>query len=745
MRLRSDAERTAVEFSRAHPVVTIVLGLAIALQLSALVLAGVSWLGSGRDIGDGWYIAYIGRFDNPDFDVLHERSLRLFLGEPIAGREVGLRTIDLRDWNGPDGSTAGVYRKLQGDPRCLAVIDNTWGKHLAGARDAIRVAGLPVVSINGDCNDLDYDGRVVFMGHDERAAGYISRLLTELQHVRGEEYDGVVFVGERDFPSTAAFLRELDRYEIDPRLIHVRTREVGEMELELARRDLDQALSSIREGGRHGHVVLVMNVHADWGREIIRHVTALDGPRVTLVGGEYTFSNSQAADFDGSRGHRLLLVTSPSDAISQRAALAVGTLSRRHGRGATDRRNAGLFVQRCGRALSLLRTILHEADQKTGYAGAGRGSIEDARAHLLARFEALRNRSVLVDGRLFQLDQHMRVGRDTRLQLIDHGLPRSFPHQLVRQTIDDELSGPPESPLVPNVYIGVNLEDVSDIDLSEGTFFADFLLSVSVDRQYADVIPTPQELFLFRNQRRDDRLERITDIDNERTVGHIYRCTGVFSNKYETAAYPFDTQLLSLDLELKTHGPEVTLSFDDDSFGRGMFHVDPEVVRGWRFQRIFGGVDQAIAYGAPESDQRLTRFTFNIEVGRGKLRPIGTLILPLTGIGLCSVLVLFLRNLAIDRIGEISVGTFIGFIAYVIFYTEIAPRSSVVTYADWLFYATFAVTLLQLVLVILGNVLFSPAAMTDAPRIHAIRVGRWIVAFGYAASVGAVLWTALFA
>jgi hypothetical protein len=209
------------------------------------------------------YIAYIGRYANPQYDRLHEVALRHFIADrKLLNGRVGLkvRRVDA------DGSTERIYADLAQDNQCIAVIDSSWLRNLRTAQATISKESLPVISINSDKWDTDFKDRVLFLGHDDKVAEYLVGFLGQRHRD-----DKIVFVGENpNSNSTGDFRKRLKAEPLsvsDEDLLYVSADKVVDSEWNRLREELLQRAASAKEQGKE--FILVLNVHGAWGRQIV--------------------------------------------------------------------------------------------------------------------------------------------------------------------------------------------------------------------------------------------------------------------------------------------------------------------------------------------------------------------------------------------------------------------------------------------------------------------------------------------
>jgi hypothetical protein len=90
------------------------------------------------------------------------------------------------------------------------------------------------------------------------------------------------------------------------------------------------------------------------------------------------------------------------------------------------------------------------------------------------------------------------------------------------------------------VRVGVLMNSVRDYDIKEGTFEADFFLSLTSER------PMPPMEIIFANGKKDKDAE---DVLTDLPTFKLYRLGGTFHAPPNLRQYPFDTQELTIELE----------------------------------------------------------------------------------------------------------------------------------------------------------------------------------------------------
>jgi hypothetical protein len=97
------------------------------------------------------------------------------------------------------------------------------------------------------------------------------------------------------------------------------------------------------------------------------------------------------------------------------------------------------------------------------------------------------------------------------------------------------------------IRVGLLLDSVRDYDIKEGTFEADFFLSLT-----SETTMPPMEIIFANGKKDPDNSDVITDLPTFK----LYRFNGTFSSVPDLRLYPFDTQDLSIELEDHNSGTD---------------------------------------------------------------------------------------------------------------------------------------------------------------------------------------------
>jgi hypothetical protein len=102
------------------------------------------------------------------------------------------------------------------------------------------------------------------------------------------------------------------------------------------------------------------------------------------------------------------------------------------------------------------------------------------------------------------------------------------------------------------IKVGFVISELRGYDISDGSFSADFFMSFTADKTLPKLHP------IFTNGHEVD-CQTVVDVQTFR----FYRCTGTFTSVVDLREYPFDTQLLDVNVEDAVYGVD-TVVFTPD-------------------------------------------------------------------------------------------------------------------------------------------------------------------------------------
>lgn len=703
----------------------------IVLLLVTVLIAGCS--GQKRPVRT---IAYVGRYTNAadtipiakqeqnKFDLLHQYVLEQYLQElndELPNVSLTLKTFDCqRTKRGADS----VYKLIIADTSILAVVDNTWGVHIAGAQARIQQADLPVIAINADHGGLDFGEASVFTGNSDEVPYDLANYITKALHEQS-----VNFITEEDYALTDGYYKSFLAHGISVnKEFRVSTLKV--LAPDSLKRITEELQQYYNANPSERHRLLVINVHSNWGNELLQYINRnMDGMR--MIGHAYIANGTALAGFGKNNTNDLVLITNPTDALSRKVHVDLASNEKEHPK-EFNNVNAPLFIKRCIDAVALIRhATLPPADNKATVNAVAMASNQDkenaeknqpvpSRSSVRESFTALRNNTLAGEHDLYNFDNKGVMIADLFFSRYSKGKLFSMPRQLNSRR-----------ELIPNLLFGMEIQDIYDLNVSTNSFTADFYYWVKMDSSNRSA----EKYISFQNMKSSQSTrELVIENTDGGSIYKLYRVSGNFYVNYRLEDFPFDTQELAVNVEILSPDDRMKISFDQSALMLDPSTIEKYKVTGWNKNAYYVTVDNLITrsikgdpQGKPETLKKFKNFAFRLEVKRIVLGSFLQIILPLILIGLVAVAVLFIRDLSFENVGEVSVGIFLSIIAFSISLSSTIPSSNYLTRADTLFWLTFVVVFGSFMTIIILNSLYDGEHVKE----HKIKRLRMFLAVFY--------------
>ena len=670
----------------------------------------------GRPEAPVKYIAYVGRYTNAadatptaqqeknKFDLLHQHVLEQYLEQlnaELPHVALRLKPFDCqRTTRGADS----VYKLIVADSSILAVVDNTWGVHIAAAQERIQEANLPVIAINADHKGLDFGASSIFTGNSDEVpadlAVYIEQAMKE---------ERVNFITEQDYALTEGYYQSFMDHHIT---VHkeFRVSSAKVIDADSVRRITDALDQFYRSNPQEKDRLLVVNVHSNWGNVLLQHIDrTLDGMR--MIGHAYIANGDALAGFGKGNTNELVLITNPTDAMMRKVHLDLAKNLSVHPEEFKNV-NAPLFIKRCIDAAAIIRHALLPipADNATNTTSTLIQPPKDEnteqeqlpvpdRASVRKSFSSLRANTLAGEQDLYAFDSRGVLIPELFFSRYHQGKLFSMPQQLNNRR-----------ELIPNLLFGIEIQDIYDLDVSSNSFTADFYYWVKMDSSNRGA----EKYISFQNLKSSEsNRELIIENAEGGSLYKLYRVSGNFYVNYKLENFPFDDQELSVNVEILSPDDRLKISFDQSALMLDPTTIEKYKVTGWNKRAYYVTVDNLITrsikgdpQGKPGTLKKFKSFAFRLEVSRIALGSFLQIILPLVLIGLIAISVLFVRNLSFENVGEVSVGIFLSIIAFSIALSDMIPSTNYLTRADILFWLTFVVVFGSFMIVIVLNSLY---------------------------------------
>lgn len=661
---------TILSKARNYRRATIIVGTILALLMIVIVFYVRNSLKTKT-----YYIAYIGRYQKPNFDRLHEIALRKYVDELNA--DLSSVKLELKIFNNEQNNLKSkeIYGNISGNDRFVAVIDNTWGSELQSSASIIRENNIPVIAINADKQNTNFANHAVFLGHGDNVPQKItdfSKMILEKKHI--------IFIAEENFASKNVFDEEFRNSAIEITQFSVSSNKVVESERETLFKNLDLELANWHQ--RQESPTVIINTHADWGVQIINY---FDQKLVggTILGGPYISSSDHASFGKNKNGNRLIMLTNPSDTVTNKIHQDLQMISISDPEAAKSR-NAQLFVKRCLDAISIIRGVFSDEPNQNLKSTISRSDfINFFRDRLLTN-------EYIGKYDLYSFDDNLLLLDETTFEEHIQGEESSYPKQLNLQR-----------EVIPNVYFGIEIINISNIDITEKSFHADFFYWLKYDKNYE-----VEKYIQFRNERNRDAGQEIAISETSgTTIYKLYKKSADFGMDVDFGKFPFDIQELKIELALIVPSDRVLISFDHEGFKDSKKKAEEFSLNDWYMKDFYVTVDNFITTSSrggqslvSKKPRKFKTLTVRLPVRRHLTGPFVTIILPLIVIGLAAIATLYIQD---NSFSEISGAIFLSIVTYSIGFAEITPRSNTLTIADMLFYFTFFIVLLTFLKVIL--------------------------------------------
>jgi len=636
------------------------------------------------------YIAYVGRYTdinkpipqdqqelNP-FDLLHESVLKEYLNRiDLPYHDLQLKTFDCRK----DGKVSdSIYQAIAKDSSIVLVIDNTWGAQFKECAQSIKKLNIPVIAINADKNNQDYGNHVIFTGsHDHTPLDMVTFLKNILK------VDRVNFISEYDYPLHDLYIEELAKQGIAiNKLFSVKGEDFNKKDSLKLYNDIHEHYTTHAEDK---NTWTLINTHVNIGNKLIDYLDNTQN-NLNLIGHAYIVNPTHIKHFGTKSDNNLIICSNPTDALTKQLHVDIEEFKEKYPK-LFENPNHGLFVERCFDAIEMIQNKFEFQSD----------SIFLAKHHFIDYFKILPGKTIVEMDELYIYDSSLIVLPELYFTEYTKGKFHSYPLQLNehRQTI-------------PNIFFGMEIADIYDIDMNSNSFTSDFYYWVKLDTTNLEA----EKYVIFQNMKQNESSKELIfeKIDGS-SIYKLYKVSGIFYVNYNLEAYPFDKQEIYIRAEILNPSDKIKISFDQKNFSNDAKKIESFKITEWDKNKFYVTVDNEInrgMHGDPDiDDEKLSEFKniyFRLEVSRKILKPMLEIILPLILIGLISCTLLFLRDISFENLGEVSIGVFMSIVAFSISFSASTPSSDSLTRADILFWITFIIVLVNFGIVIALNAIY---------------------------------------
>ncbi|MFM7024432.1 MAG: hypothetical protein ACKOXB_15805 [Flavobacteriales bacterium] len=634
------------------------------------------------------YVAYIGRYTDikdtssvkkeSKFDKLHEVTLKKYLSElDLPYTRLELKVFDCKK----DGSiSASVYDSIAADSNIVAVIDNTWGQDIKHCVNTIREKNIPVISINADRNNGDFGANAIFTGNNDNVPLDIAAFTQKILKT-----GKINFISEEDYPLHENYLKVFRKKGIQVNKMF--TLKGKNFCAEDSTKFYEDLTAFFTANPEEENTLLVVNVHVGVGNHLIDYIDRHFN-HLKILGHTYILNPSHVKKFGDKNKNELIVISSPTDALPLKITNDINELKEKYPE-YLENPNHPMFVQRCYDAVEIIRNkFKYEGDTFSLY-----------KSDFLSYFHSLKNSTIVSEHKIYEFDSLLTVIPELYFTEYSSGKLNSYPLQLNK-----------ERQVIPNLFFGMEIVDIYNIDVNSNSFTSDFYYWIKLDSTNRDA----EKFIIFQNLKQNESSQELVfEKQDGSTIYKLYKVSGIFYVNCILEEYPFDEQELFIRAEILSPSNKLKVSFDQKSFSLDKNTIDKFKITEWEKTRFYVTVDNEISmgmHGDPDINQEeLNEFKniyFRLDVRRNPTTPMLEIILPLVLIGLISLSLLFMRDLTFDAMGEVSIGVFMSIVAFSISFSASTPKSNYLTRADLLFWLTFIVVFVNFMIVIVLNAMY---------------------------------------
>lgn len=638
------------------------------------------------------YIAYIGRYtdaskgiakkeqDQNPFDLLHDAVLSEYLKQvDLPNHNLKLKIFDCEKSGLISDS---LYKQIAKDSSIVLVIDNTWGVHLKECSQTIKALNIPVISINADKNNEDFGNNVIFTGsHDHTPLDMVAFLKKVLKIKK------VNMVSETDYSLHEFYIKALADEKISVnKLFSLKGKTFNSQDSVMLYNELADFYAKNPE---EKTTWTLINTHASVGNNLLDYLDKTCDS-VQLIGHSYIVNHDDIKTFGDKTNNRLIICSNPTDALTKQMSVDIDKFRRKYPV-YFQNPNHSMFVERCYDAVEMIKNKF-EYQNDTSFL---------RKEDFITYFRSLPKTTIVEMDELYIYDSTLTVLPELYFAEYASGKLHSYPLQLNEKR-----------EVIPNLFFGMEIADIYDIDMNSNSFTSDFYYWVKLDSANLDA----EKHIIFQNMKQSESSkELIFQKTHGSNIYKLYKVSGIFYVNYNLDKYPFDKQEIYIRAEILNPSDKIKISFDQKSFAKDDKKLESFKITEWNKEKFYVTVDNEInrgMHGDPDIDEdKLSEFKniyFRLEIGRKVLKPMLEIVLPLILIGLISCTLLFLKDISFENLGEVSIGVFMSIVAFSISFSASTPSSDSLTRADILFWITFIIVLINFGIVIAVNAIYEP-------------------------------------
>lgn len=570
----------------------------------------------------------------------------------------------------------------------IGVVDFTWGSHLKECASTIKKLNIPVITINPDHNNLDFGNNALFVYNDDETPRDLAAFIKN-----SSEISQIDFISEADYPPHENYLKEFkEQGVIIDKTMTFNAADINDSD------DFEPIITMLEERYRDKDSAevrhLVINSHSNFGDSLLKYIDA-NFYNMKVCGPVMITTFGEGSGFGKNNGNEIIMIDKPRDALSKRMTKDLRMLKKLKPE-IMSVKKAEQFIKRSYDAVALInQAILERPD-----------SVALSKASMCSFINSCPGRTILDKEDMYTFNNKNATVKDLTFSNLRNDKVFSYKRQM--NTYRE---------IVPNMFFGMEVQDIFDLDVSSNSFSADFYYWVKMDTADAGT----ENFISFQNMKQSEStIELIIEEVEGDILYKLYRVSGIFFVDYKLADFPMDEQEIDIIVEILRPVDEVKVSFDKSSFEQDTTLLDRFKVPGWDkigyFMTVNNHITKSLRGDPKHQSGEYNKFktvSFSLDIKRTFLSGFLEIILPLVMISFISIGLLYTKDLSFATMGEVSVGTFLGIIAFSISLSEMTPSSNYLTKADLLFWLSFGINFLSFMVIIFLNSIHSEAVLKD--------------------------------
>ncbi len=635
-------------------------------------------------------IHYVGRYtseyeknldlSNPNwgYSKFHEAIFRKFiddLKENNTGWDFEFKAYDNKSNPSVSDSIYGEIASHEAKSgQYNLVIDNSWGKEIEACKEKIKESGLPVIALNADHNNLDFGDNSMFIGNDDNAPHAFAKFITEVLGVKK-----VNFISEIDYKLDRSYEEEFQKNGIivSSRInVKYNNGKITSEDSTLLTDTFESHLSKQKD------LLLVLNVHSVWGSFILNLINEkYDHMRVLSPGYSTT---SWTENLSPIKSNEFLTVTLSEDAISRTVSDYVKFFRSSPEDSLYTRINFHEYVSDGITAKELIQDYLNQVD------------LNIERGNDQTVFQ----REIITENEVYNFNRNggaLELDRELTFSTFRKGVLSAYPKQLNRL-----------GQVIPNVFFGMEIESIYDLDLKSGRFGVDFYYWLKYDSSHSERV---EKMVEFTDLKIDSRKELMNQLIDSQFVYKLFKVSAICSQEFDLKDYPMDDHELKISAHILDPNDGVRISFDKECLSTTEDFLNQINLENWQPTDYEVTVDNTVSKSSrglvPSYIVTKSKsLSFWIKVKRESLHAILGLVLPLVIIGFIAIGMMFLRDREFGHIGDATAGLLISTILFSMSLIEFTPSSGVLKKTDWIFWITLLIVLLNFIIMVFDSSIF---------------------------------------